>query len=156
MSTTASSANPVRAHRRAVFFKIILPVALPFVALIALCIALAVGVATGSLDSAQITTIMSLVFTLFIALPMVLLCIVPVVLMIVIAYFGGWTYAHTQTPIRFARRLSEQIAVATNKFAPRVVRPLVGLNVQMTRLENTVRNMQRPSALPTSKETDDE
>jgi len=156
MSTTASSADPVRRHRRAVLFRIILPVALPFAALMALCIALAIGVATGSLDSEQITVIMSLVFTLFIALPMVLLCLVPVALMIVIAYFGGWSYAHTKTPIRFARRLSEQIAVTTDKFAPRIVRPLVGLNVQMTRLENTVQNLQRPSALPSSKEADDE
>lgn len=156
MSTTASSANPVRAHRRAVLFTIILPVALPFVALIAFCIALAVGAATGNLESAQITTIMSLVFTLFVALPMVLLCLVPVGLMIVIAYFGSWTYGHTKTPLRFARRLSEQIAGATEKYAPHVVRPLVGLNVQMARLENTVRNMQQPEALPTSKETDDE
>lgn len=156
MNTSASNADPVRKHRRAVFFQIILPVALPFFILIGLCVALAVGVATDNLESEQITTIMSLVFTLFVALPMVLLCMVPVVLTIVIAYIGGWSYAHTKTPIRWARQLSERIAAATDKFAPRVVRPLVGLNVQMTRLENTVRNMQRTPALPSSKDTDDE
>lgn len=157
MQTPASSKrNPGRAHRRAVWFKIVAPVVLSFVALLALCIALVIGVAAGDLESRQITTVMSVVATVFVALPLTLLCLVPYMLLAALAVAGGRGYAHAKTPLRFASRLSEQIAVKTDQIAPRLTESLTGLNVRMTRWEHTIRNLQPESAQTGAKEIDDD
>lgn len=156
MQMPASSKNPVRAHRRAVWFKIIAPVVLPFVLLLALCVALIIGVATGELENRHIATMMSVLATVFIALPLTLLCLVPYMLLAVLAVAGGRGYAHAKTPLRFVRHASEQIAIKTNQVAPRLAEPLTGLNVRITRWEHTVRSWQQESAQSGVKERDDD
>lgn len=156
MQTSPSRVDPVRAHRRAVWFKIILPVALPMLLVIALCAALVVGVVTGELESNQITTVMNVVATAFIALPMMLLCLIPYVALVLLAWLSGKGYAHARTPLRFVRRLTGQIAVKTGQLTPHVTKPLVKLNMWVTRLEHTVRGWQQTPPLPNTKETNDD
>ncbi len=156
MQTSPSRVNPVRAHRRDVWLKIIFPVALPMLLVIALCVVLAVGVATGKLERDQITIVMNVVATAFIALPMMLLCLIPYVTLALLAWLSGKGYAHARTPLRVARRLTGQIAVKTDQFAPRITAPLVRLNVWVTRMEHIVRGWQQTAPLPKTKETNDD
>ena len=135
--------DPVRAHRRAVWFKIVAPVVLPLIGLVVLCIALIAGVVTGTLESARLTVLMGVLSTAFIALPLVILCIVPYFLLATLAYLGGWSYRQISVPMRFARRLSAQVAVTTERAAPRVAQPLISFNTLLARWENTLRHWQR-------------
>ncbi len=148
MSSTASENAPIRAHRRAVWIKIIAPVAVPFLVLIALCVTLAVGTAAGQIEARQITIIMGILATAFIALPLVILCVVPYIMLALLASLSGLGYAHAKKPIRFLRHASERVAETTARTAPRVVRPLVSMNVRITRWEETIRGWQ---ALPDGK-----
>lgn len=140
MGTTSKIGNPVRKHKRDVWLKIVLPVALPSVGLVVLCVYLAISIANDTLVSKQISVVMSILATCFLALPAVLLCAVPYALMAVIAALAGRGYAHAQTPLRFARRTTEKIAAKTDAYAPRVAQPVLALNVRLTRWEKTLRD----------------
>jgi hypothetical protein len=139
MGASSKIVNPVRKHKRDVWLKIVFPVALPLVGLVALCVILAIAVATDALVSKQISIVMSILATCFLALPAVFLCAVPYALLAVIAALAGKGYARAQTPLRFARRTTEKIATKTNQYAPRVAQPLLALNVRLTRWEETLR-----------------
>jgi hypothetical protein len=78
---------------------------------------------------------MSILATCFLALPVVLLCAVPYALFAALAVLAGRGYAQARTPLRFARRTTEKIAVKTDEYAPRVARPFLALNVRLTRWE---------------------
>jgi ABC-type dipeptide/oligopeptide/nickel transport system permease component len=156
MSVSPKTANPVQKHKREVLLWILLPVLLPAVVLVILCVVLGIGSAAGTIQNDQITVIMSIVATLFIAIPMTLLCLIPCLLLVVTAYFSGRAYAHARTPLRAARRLSGQIAQTTSKQAPRFARPLIGLNARLTRWEHTLRSWQQTEALPAQEEKNDE
>lgn len=138
MGTSSRVANPVRKHKRDVWLKIIAPVALPFVGLVVLSTILALSVGNGTLASKQITTVMSLMAVCFLALPAVLLCVVPYLALAAVAALAGKGYAHAQTPLRQARRTTEKVAVKTNEIVPRLAEPVLALNVRLTRWENTV------------------
>jgi len=140
MGTSLRSVNPVRKHRRDVWLKIILPVALPVIGLIALVIVLLVAAANGSLASKQVGIVMSILATCFLALPAMLLCLLPYALLAVIAALAGKGYAHAQVPVRFLRRITGQVAAKTHQVAPRVAGPITTLNVQLTRWEETLSN----------------
>jgi hypothetical protein len=155
MRVLSGSANPVQKHRRQVLLRIVAPVVLPFAGLILLCVVLAVAVATGVLVGKQITVVMGLVATAFIALPMVLLCLVPYFLLAVSAHLSGRAYAHARTPLRSARRLTEQVALKTDQTAPKLARPLIGMNTRLTRWEHGLRGWQQ-SAVPVEKEANHE
>ncbi len=146
-----STSNPVEKHQREVRFRIILPVLLPAVLLIVLLVLMAVGVAADVLVSKQITSAASLLFTIFIAIPLVLVCIVPYILLAFLAVFAGRFYAKGRTPIRFLRRTTEQISTQTQRHVPKLARPLIGLNVWLTRWEYRVRGAQNP-VLPPGKD----
>lgn len=156
MRTTPSSTKPIRAHRRAVWLKIIFPIVLPFVLVLGVCIALAVGAATGALERSQIGIVMGVVATTFIAVPMVLLCLIPYVILAVLAWLGGKGYAQVKTPVRFVRRLTAQIAEKTDHFAPIIAKPTVSLNIWVTRLEHMIRGWQQTPPLPNAKDTNDD
>jgi hypothetical protein len=155
MRALFGSTNPVQKHRRQVLLRIVAPVALPFAGLVLLCVLLAVAVATGALVGKQITVVMSLVAMVFIALPMTILCLVPYFLLAVSAHLSGRAYARARTPLRSARRLTEQMALTTDRHAPRFARPLIGLNIRLTRWEHTLRGWQQ-SAMPVEKEANHE
>jgi hypothetical protein len=155
MNLPGSTPNPVRKHRREVWTRIYAPVALPFAGIVLLCIILLIAVAAGSMISTQITVLMSIVATAFIAFPMAILCLLPYVLFVLIAYGAGRAYAHARTPLRFVRRLTGQIADKTEQVAPKVSQPLIGLNVRLTRWENMLRGWQQPT-LTAGKEKVDE
>ena len=135
MGASSKTVNPVRKHKRDVWLKIVAPVVLPLAGLIALCVVLAVAVARDALVDKQITIVMSILATCFLALPAVLLCAVPYALFAALAVLAGKGYAQAQTPLRFARRTTEKIAVKTDEYAPRVARPFLALNVRLTRWE---------------------
>lgn len=149
------SANPVRKHRREVLLQIVTPVFLPLAGMILLCVVLAVAVATGALVGKQITVVMGIVATAFITLPLAILCLVPYFLLAAGAALSGRAYARATTPLRSARRLTEQVALKTDEVMPRLARPLIGLNTRLTRWEHRLRGWQQ-SALPVEKETNHE
>jgi hypothetical protein len=136
MGASSKTVNPVRKHKRDVWLKIIAPIVLPLAGLIALCVVLAVAVARDALVDKQITIVMSILATCFLALPAVLLCAVPYALLAALAVLSGKGYAQVQRPLRFTRRTTEKIAVKTDEYAPRVARPFVALNVRLTRWEH--------------------
>jgi uncharacterized Tic20 family protein len=138
MSASSKIVNPVRKHKRDVWLKIIIPIALPFVGLVALVVILAAAVATDALVSKQITIMMSILATCFLALPAVVLCLVPYALLAATAALAGKGYAHAQTPLRFVRRTTEKIAARTDEYVPRLAGPLLALNVRLTRWEKTL------------------
>jgi hypothetical protein len=138
MGASSKTVNPVRKHKRDVWLKIVAPIVLPLAGLIALCVVLAVAVARDALVDKQITIVMSILATCFLALPAVLLCAVPYALFAALAVLAGKGYAQAQTPLRFARRTTEKIAVKTDEYAPRVARPFLALNVRLTRWEQMV------------------
>jgi hypothetical protein len=140
MGASSKTVNPVRKHKRDVWLKIIAPVALPFAGLVALCVILAIAVATDALVGKQVSIVMSILATCFLALPAVIFCAVPYFLLAVIAALAGRGYAHAQTPLRFVRRTTEKIATKTDEYAPRVAQPLLALNVRLTRWEKTLRS----------------
>jgi len=152
MSHRADASDPVSRHRRAVRWRIVAPVALSGLALVLLCAALIVAVAAGELSDTQITTVMGIVATAFIALPLAILCLVPYALMAALAVLAGKTYARARTPLRSVRRQTERLATTTNRVAPKLARPLVALNVRVTRWETMIRG-QSHQALPVDKET---
>lgn len=143
MSASSKTGNPVRKHKRDIWLKIFLPVALVFVVLVIVCVVLAVAVAADAVVSDQITLVMSCVATLFLALPMVVLCLVPYFLLVMSAYLAGKGYAHAQTPLRAVRDLTGKVASKTNQHVPKLAKPLVALNVRITRWEHTLRSWQQ-------------
>lgn len=145
----------MRAHRRAVRLRIIAPVLLPFVALLAVTGALIAAVVTGGLEHQQVTVIMGVLLTAFVALPMAILCLLPYLLLAVIAYAGGLSHAHAQRPLRLGRQLSAQIAAHTNRLAPRMIQPVIALNVRLAHWEAALRG-EPPAPLPESKEVRNE
>lgn len=149
------STNPVRKHRREVLFQIVTPVFLPLAGLILLCVVLAVAVGTGALVGRQITVVMGIVATAFITLPLAILCLVPYFLLAAAATLSGRAHARATTPLRSARRLTEQVALKTDEVMPRLARPLIGLNTRLTRWEHRLRGWQQP-AMPVEKETNHE
>ncbi len=155
MSIGPSNINSVKKHQREVFWKIAVPVLLPALALVILCIAAAVGFGTGAVDDGQISVVMSIVATLFIALPLAILCMIPYLVLVVIVYFSGQAYAKARTPLRATHRLSGKIATKTSDYAPKFAQPLIALNTRVTRWEHTLRRWQQP-ALPAEKESSHE
>lgn len=150
-----ASPDPARLHRRAVRWRIVAPVLAPFVALLALLIALIVGVASGSLQHQQVAVIMGVLVTAFVALPMAILCLIPYLALAAIAYASGVGHARAQGPLRLGRRLSGQVAAQTARLAPRVVQPVIALNVRLARWEAALRG-ELPPQLPQTKDTSHE
>jgi len=150
-----ATANPVRKHRREVWLRIIAPVLVTFLALVGLCVALGIAVGADALSRRQITVLMSVVATAFIALPMALLCLVPYFLLASLASLAGKGYANAQKPIRSARHMTERIATAIDQRAPTLAQPLIALNTRVTQWEHTL-NHWLPSALPGEEEISDD
>jgi hypothetical protein len=131
-------ADPIRQHRRDVWLKIVVPVILPALMLIGVVVILGISAMTGSVESRQVNVVMSAVATCFLALPAVILCLIPSGLLIGAALLVGKGYEYAQTPIRYARRITDQVAAQTNHYAPRVARPFLALNVRLTQWETTL------------------
>ncbi|MBP8974993.1 MAG: hypothetical protein KBH93_14085 [Anaerolineae bacterium] len=155
MSQTARKADPVAEHRRAVRLKIVGPVVLAVLALVGVCGALLLAVIGGALESKQITVVMGIVATAFLALPMVLLCLVLYVALAALAVLTGRGYARARGPLRVTRRTTERVAQTTAALAPRFARPLIAMNVRLTRWEHMLRG-QPSSALPVERKTSHE
>lgn len=143
MSTSTATADPVRKHRREVWLKIYAPVLLFVIGLVVVCAALVVGVATGTLVHTQVTAVMGVLFTVFVAFPLALVCLVPYFLIALGAYGSGRLYAQARRPLRVVRRLTARTAAQTDRLAPHIARPFVGLNTRLTRWEHTLRGWLR-------------
>ncbi|MCL4238102.1 MAG: hypothetical protein KJ047_07605 [Anaerolineae bacterium] len=155
MSQAARKANPVAEHKRAVRLKIVGPVMLAALALVGVCSVLILAVVGGALESKQISIVMGIVATAFLALPLAILCLVPYVVLAALAALTGRGYAGVRGPLRSARRATERLAQTTAAAAPRLARPLVTMNVRLTRWEHTLRG-QPGSALPVERKTSHE
>lgn len=155
MSTPSDAASPVRRHRRDVWLQIVAPIAAAAVVLLAVCVALIVGVATGSLEAKQITVVMGIVFTVFIAIPLSILCLVPYFVLVVGVHLTAKGHARTATPLRLARRLTANLATQTHRHAPRLAQPLAGMSVRLARWEHTLRAW-LGAAMPVERKKDHE
>jgi hypothetical protein len=155
MGILSSTSESARKHRREVWLKIVAPIVVPFVGLVVLSVLLAVAVGTGSLVSKQITTIMGIMGTMCILVPMVVLCLLPYLLMAASAVGVGLLHANVKTPLQSVHSLTGKIAAQTNHHVPWLARPLVSVNVRLTRWEYILRGWLRP-ALPDGKESADE
>ncbi len=147
--------HPRRAHRRAVWRTILAPILLPALGVVVLCTALVVGVASGALESRQLTILMSVLATAFIALPMAVLCVVPYFLLATLAHLSGWSYRRTGRPLEWTRQLSARVAAATESLAPQVAQPLIKLNTSLARWESTLRHWQQPLPVAEKEEADE-
>jgi hypothetical protein len=148
MSSSSSAVDPVRKHRREVWLKIVAPVALPFVGLVVLCVLLVIGVAADALVHKQITVVMGVVATAFIAFPLSILCLIPYLVLALGAAGSGRLHAKARQPLRAVRGFSSRVAQTTDRLAPRIARPFIGLNTRLTRWEQVVQSWQQPPALP--------
>lgn len=155
MSQTARKTDPVAGHRRAVRLKIVGPVVLAALALVGVCGALILAVIGGALESKQITVVMGIVATAFLALPMAILCLVPYFALAALAALSGRGHARARGPLRSARRTTERLSRTTAAVAPRLARPLIAVNVRLTRWERTLRGPSGP-ALPVERKTSHE
>jgi uncharacterized membrane protein YciS (DUF1049 family) len=138
--------DPIRKHRRDVWLRIVAPIAIPALGLVVLVVILIVAVAAGGMVSKQITVAMSILASAFVLLPMVLICIVPYVLFAAMAAGAGMAHSKAQVPLRFVRRVTEQIAEKTQSIAPRTVKPLIAMNARIARLESMARGWQEPES----------
>lgn len=157
MDTPVRRIDPVRQHRRAVLYRIALPVVLTGVLLVTFAIVLIAGTASGSLESKQISIIMGVLLTAFVMIPTVLLCLVPYTLLVFIACGAGWTYSKGKQPLRAVRQYTAQITRKTDEFAPRVSAPFAAFNVRATRWEHRLRALRSPDpSQPGSRHTSEE
>ncbi len=145
MSTTTVQPNPVKKHRRDVRWKIVAPITLAALVIIAIGVVFIVGVATDALVFEQVTVVSVCLATPFILLPLVLLCVVPYLIAAVLAIGVGQGYARTRPVIRSARRFTERVTARTHQTMPRLARPLISLNTRLARWENTLVGWQRSS-----------
>ena len=144
MSQNARNVDPVTRHKRAVRMRVVGPIALAVLALIGVCIGLILAVMGGALESKQITIVMSVVATAFLALPLAILCLVPYVLLAALASLTGRGYAGARGPLRSARRATARMADTTAAVAPKLARPLIALNVRVMRWESMLRGQPTP------------
>jgi hypothetical protein len=128
-------------------WKIVLPVALPALLLVAFGIVLIVLAATGDLVRAQISIIMGVLATPFIALPLVIFCVIPYALFGALAALTGRLYANARGPIYRVRDITFRMAQKTDQLAPKVAQPTIALNTRVTRWEHMLRGFQEPSSL---------
>ncbi len=146
MRASHTTSNPVRRHRRDIWLRIIAPVAVPALLLVALCVILVAAVASDALVSKQISVVMGIVATAFIALPLVILCVVPYALLALAAVGAGRLYRGVTGPLRTVRGMTQQAAYHADRVAPKVARPFIGLNTRITRWEYTIRGWQGKEA----------
>jgi len=143
MSRSVTGRNPVEKHRRDVRWKIVAPVVASVIGLVAVGVLLIVGVATGALVFEQVSVIMGILATAFIALPLALICIVPYLALGALAVGAGKLYARTRTPLRAARRFTERVSSRTQRTLPRLARPVIAFSTRLARWEHTLLGWQR-------------
>lgn len=153
MSTPSVRPDPVRKFRRAVRYKIVLPVVLTAAGLLAFALLLIVGVATGSLESKQVAIIMGVVLTTLITFPLALLCLLPYALLVLGVIGMGRLHTLSARPMRAVRTTTTRIMHKTDETAPKVAAPFVAFNLRVTRWEQTLRGLRsaespEPPALP--------
>jgi len=144
---TRTAAESVHKHRRDVRWKIVLPVALPALLLIAFGVLLIVLAATGDLARTQIGIIMSCLATPFVALPLVILCVIPYALFGALAALLGRAYAGARSPLYRAHDITQRMAQKADRLAPKVAQPTIALNTRVTRWEHMLRGLQQPSGI---------
>ncbi len=144
---TRTPAESVKKHRRDVRWKIVLPVALPALLLIAFGVLLIVLAATGDLSRTQIGIMMGVLATPFVALPLVILCVIPYALFGALAVAMGRVYAGARGPLYRVRDITHRMAQKTDELAPTVAQPTIALNTRVTRWEHVLRGLQQPTSL---------
>lgn len=145
MSTTTVHPNPVRKHRRDVRWKIVAPIVVAGLLVVAIGVVFIVGVATDGLVFEQVSVVSGLLAIPFLLLPLVLLCVVPYLIAAALAIGVGKVYARTRPVIRSTRRFTERVTVRTDQTMPRLARPLASLNTRLSRWEHTLVGWQRSS-----------
>lgn len=145
MSTTTADPAPVRRHKRDVRWKIVAPVVISAIIVLAIGVVLIVAVAADSLVFKQVTVVSLCLGIPFILVPLALLCVVPYLLVAVLAIGVGKAYGVTRPVIRSARHFTERVTARTHRTMPRLARPLIALNQRLSRWEHTLMGWQRSS-----------
>ena len=109
MSTTTGQTDPVKKHRRDVRWKIVAPIVVVGLLVIAMGIVFIVEVATDALVFEQVSVVAGILAIPFILLPLMLLCVVPYLLTAVLAIGAGKVYARTRPAIRSTRRRWQRV-----------------------------------------------
>lgn len=150
MNASARRVDPEQKHRRVVRYRIVAPVILAALALAGFAIVLIVATASGSLESKQISVIMGVLLTVFILIPVSLLCLIPYVLLVFSVVGVGQLYSKGAQPLRAVRRLSTRITQQTDSLAPRIAAPFAAFNVRAARWEQMLRSLGRQPEPPDS------
>ena len=121
MSASHTTSNPVRRHRRDIWLRIVAPVAIAALLLVAFCVIPVVAVASDELVSAQVSVVMGIVATAFIA---------PAGDPVRSTVCGSGrdgggsrTALPARPPLQTMRRMTEKAAHQTDRFAPKVAQP---------------------------------
>ena len=155
MNTVSGKTNPVLAHKRDVRWRIVTPVIAGSGVLLLVLIGLIYGVASGGMAFKQVTVAMGMVFTAFIALPLVILCLIPYMLFAVAAVGVGMAHQGAQRPIRALRGFTGTMSEKTGQFVPKLARPLLEINVRLMRWERVVSAWASPTLAPGKDEHDE-
>lgn len=135
------SVDPVTKHRRELWLYIFLPIALATgVILLSLVVLFVLGV-TGVLSAEQINVISSIMLTVCILLPMVLVVIGINVGMIFLAWATRKLPTSITPPLRGIRQTTDKIAETTPKIMSRIANPLIAIQTRWTRWEHFIRGI---------------
>ena len=142
MSTTTADPAPVRRHKRDVRWKIVAPVVISAISVLAIGVVLILAVATGSLVFKQVTVVScAWASCYFAAAGPAVLCHT------FCSRAGDWRRKGVWSPVRSSgpRHFTERVTARTHRTMPRLARPLIALNQRLSRWEHTPMGWQRSS-----------
>lgn len=133
--------DPVAKHRRDIWLYLILPVVLGtgFI-LLALVVLFILG-ATGTWSTAQINAIASVMLTICILLPLVLVAIGINIVMIFMAWGSRKLPTSITPPLRGIRHSIENISETVPKLTTRITQPIIAIHTRWTRWEHFMRGI---------------
>lgn len=132
------SIDPVRRHRRDVWLKIILPVALSAGLIMLALVLIFVGTVSGTFEPEQVTVMASIFLSLCIVLPLLILAAVGSITAIAMAWGAGKLPRIITPPLRGIRESVDDFAAWLPTLAERLTDPLIALMAQLTRLEQII------------------
>ncbi|PJF36579.1 MAG: hypothetical protein CUN49_04610 [Candidatus Thermofonsia Clade 1 bacterium] len=125
-------ARGVRVHQRFVRWQVALPLVLA--GALSVCVP---GLLVLALSAERFSTIAAFM-SLLITAPMAIVCLVPYVLLIVLAYGARRAYKGTRHTLGHVHRAARRLNLAAQKLSERAVKPVIALNVRYTALEHLI------------------
>lgn len=124
-----------RSHRRAIRWRIVGPVIVAILLMIALVAAMIVGFSDRQVG------ITANFMTLLLLIPTVLACFVPYILLVVVVVWTGRLYRWVPPKMRIARNLAHSMTTGTQRLANAISRPVIRLNERFAWAENVVKQI---------------